>query len=183
MASPCQLPLARGAKERGKQQCRPSLVDTVQYGGRAMHAPTGATLPLPAGTQGSHLIRPVCALGAFPSRGRLEIGAFSKGSSEADWKRKSPIRFRRFFSLPQSASLTAPSSEGARRRETIGLPQGRARPRCQTAPTVLLSYLLYTFSQKFIWPTMCSSSQSSCLRSSSGTCSSTRSNTGLLYWK
>ena len=172
MASPCQLPLARGAKERGKQQCRPSLVDTVQYGGRAMHAPTGATLPLPAGTQGSHLIRPVCALGAF-----------SKGSSEADWKRKSPIRFRRFFSLPQSASLPAPSSEGARRRETIGLPQGRARPRCQTAPTVLPSYLLYTFSQKFIWPTMCSSSQSSCLRSSSGTCSSTRSNTVLLYWK
>ena len=37
-----------------------------------MAAPTGATLPLPSKTQDFHLIRPVCALGTFPSRGRLE---------------------------------------------------------------------------------------------------------------
>ena len=36
-----------------------------------MAAPTGATLPLPSKTQDFHLIRPVCALGTFPSRGRL----------------------------------------------------------------------------------------------------------------
>ena len=36
-----------------------------------MAAPTGATLPLPSKTQAFHLIRPVCALGTFPSRGRL----------------------------------------------------------------------------------------------------------------
>ena len=37
-----------------------------------MAAPTGATLPLPSKTQDFHLIRPVCTLGTFPSRGRLE---------------------------------------------------------------------------------------------------------------
>ena len=36
-----------------------------------MAAPTGATLPLPSKTQDFHLIRPVYALGTFPSRGRL----------------------------------------------------------------------------------------------------------------
>ena len=36
-----------------------------------MHAPTGASFPLPSKTQDFHLIRPVCALGTFPSRGRL----------------------------------------------------------------------------------------------------------------
>ena len=37
-----------------------------------MAAPTGATLPLPSKKKNFHLIRPVCALGTFPSRGRLE---------------------------------------------------------------------------------------------------------------
>ena len=41
-----------------------------------MAAPTGATLLLPAEKQHFHLIRPVCAPGAFPSRGRHE-DAFS----------------------------------------------------------------------------------------------------------
>ena len=41
-----------------------------------MAAPTGATLPLPSKTQVFHLIRPVCALGTFPSRGRLEMVFF-----------------------------------------------------------------------------------------------------------
>ena len=43
-----------------------------ETGGRPMAAPTGATLPLPSKKKNFHLIRPVCALGTFPSRGRLE---------------------------------------------------------------------------------------------------------------
>ena len=36
-----------------------------------MAAPTGATLLIPSKPRNFHLIRPVCALGTFPSRGRL----------------------------------------------------------------------------------------------------------------
>ena len=43
--------------------------------------PLGALLPFPAKTQHFHLIHPVCALGTFPSRGRLEIGVLPSGEA------------------------------------------------------------------------------------------------------
>ena len=86
-----QLPLGRGAKgvavfhglapmgeswraapERGYSPPFADQQPVTYVSPETMAAPTGATLPLPSQAQDFHLIRPVFALGTFPSRGRLE---------------------------------------------------------------------------------------------------------------
>ena len=61
----------RAAPERGYSPHFADQRPVTYVSPETMAAPTGATLPLPSKTQDFHLIRPVCALGTFPSRGRL----------------------------------------------------------------------------------------------------------------
>ena len=61
----------RAAPERGYSPHFADQRPITYVSPETMAAPTGATLPLPSKTQDFHLIRPVCALGTFPSRGRL----------------------------------------------------------------------------------------------------------------
>ena len=58
-----------------------------------MLAPTGAGLLLPSKTRDFHRIRPVCALGAFPSEGKASTGRIHGASSKTDFfdKLKPPL--------------------------------------------------------------------------------------------
>ena len=61
----------RAAPERGYSLHFAEQRPVTYVSPETMAASTGATLPLPSKTQDFHLIRPVRALGTFPSRGRL----------------------------------------------------------------------------------------------------------------
>ena len=80
-----------------------------ETGGRPMAAPTGATLPLPSKKKNFHLIRPVCALGTFPSRGRLAKAFLFLALWFFDSLKKQP--------LPNGSGCFARGGKGTRRVE------------------------------------------------------------------
>ena len=103
----------RAAPERGYSPHFADQQPVTYVSPETMAAPTGATLPLPSKTQDFHLIRPVFALGTFPSRGRLEnaflflVLWFLTVSKEARLRNKacllaySPLYFRRVAIPPR----------------------------------------------------------------------------------
>ena len=82
---------------RRGMHCTSQQGNPFRKGGRPMAAPTAASLLLPAETQHFHLIRPVCALGTFPSRGRLEKAFSILGMWFFDRLKKSAVADCGFF--------------------------------------------------------------------------------------